>query len=659
MSSCSCHKCSCHDHDHDNHKHHHDHHHDHSKSKGNIIKNFIPEILSGILLVISLIIPWQSTPVEIFAYIVTCLPVGLPILISTFKEWARGDVFNEFTLMVMACVGAFIIGEYPEGVAVLLFYSFGEKLEDVVSGDVKGQIKSLLGKMPRNAVVLKDGERLKVKPEEVKPGMIIVVKPGESIPLDGVLLNESADFNTSAITGESLPRLISEGGSVNSGIIPIDKEVTVEVTKEYNDSSMSRIMGMIEDAAAHRAPSEKILRKITKWYTPLVFSAAVLLFLIPCFIGWINPDFHFIWHEWLERSLVFLVCSCPCALIVSIPLSYFASIGIASKKGILFKGHDSLDALRNVDVVMFDKTGTVTTGNFHVSKIVSLSGNDDRSILAYTSALEVSSKHPLAEAVVEESKKRKITLPQAQNIKTRNHGLTGEIDGREVVIGSGHIMDIFKIDHPETSEGTIIYVAVDKKLIGYIVLEDTIKDGVGETVESLHRRGVREVGILSGDAVSAVNKVSDSIKADIAKGELLPEDKLNIINERKKSGYTVAFVGDGINDSPSLASSDVGIAMGKLGTDMAIESAQVVIAGDDLRKIVEGLDISRKVKSVIIENVSFAFGIKLLVMILGAFGIASLWAAVFADTGVTLITVLWTLYRLKIWQLKEKPLKTT
>lgn len=654
-----CH-CNCSDHNHTDEDLLHSqnfcgcghHHHDH-EAKG--WKKFIPEIISGVLMVIALLIPWSSTFVEIIAYIVSVLPVGIPIMRSTFKEWYKGDFFNEFTLMVLASIGAFCIGEYPEGVAVLLFYSIGEKLEDVVSGDVKSQIKRLLGKMPKQATVIENDERILIEPEKVRPDMVIAVKPGESVPLDGILLSaDGADFNTAAITGESLPRFIKKGMPVNSGVIPVDKEVHISVTHEFSDSSMSRIIHMIEDASLHRAPSETILRKITRWYTPIVFGAAILLFIIPWIVSLCNPDFIFEWAVWLRRSLVFLVCSCPCALIVSIPLTYFASIGIASKKGILFKGHDSLDSMRKVSTALFDKTGTITTGKFHVEKILTFNDIDENVVLSTVASIEQTSKHPLAQAILNECKIRNLSLKDHMDAKTENHGISARIDGKDFLIGSSRIMKSKGIELPDnTVEGTHVYLSIDNKIAGCIILVDTVKEEALEAVKELHLNGVKKIGILSGDATTAVVAAVKSVNADFGEGELMPADKQEIIRKEQREGSVVAFAGDGINDAPALAAANVGIAMGNVGTDLAIESAQVVIAGDDLRKISEGVNISRKVKNVIIENVTFAFGVKLAVMILGAFGIASLWAAVFADTGVTLLTVAWTLYRLKIWELKK------
>lgn len=635
--------------------HHHHHHADGGRKP--LLGGFGAEALSLVLLIATVLIPSDLPWVKVAMFVVAVLPVGIPILLSTFREWRHGDVFNEFTLMVMASIGAFVLGEYAEGVAVLLFYSVGEKLEDVVSGDVKGQIRRLLGKMPRRATVIDGDSRRDMRPEDVRPGMTIAVKPGKSVPLDGTLTGSGPiDFNTAAITGESLPRTFSPGADISSGVIPVDREAVIRVTREYSDSSMTRIMKMIEDASARRAPSETILRKITRWYTPVVFGAALLLFFIPMLIGLLATGFHFEWQVWLNRSLVFLVCACPCALIVSLPLTYFASIGIASRKGILFKGHDSLDALRTVDTVLLDKTGTVTTGRFHVTDVRSSGSLDADGLLAAVAALENESTHPLAKAVVAECSRRNLSAAEATDVKAVDHGITGTVDGHTLVAGSIRLMHDMGVEVPDgiTASATAIYVAEDDRFAGMISLSDTVKPDVAVAVRALHSDGVNTVGILSGDTEGTVESAAREIGADTFRARLLPEEKQKIIAEERARGHKVAFAGDGVNDAPALAAANVGIAMGNVGTDIAIESAQVVITGDDIAKIDEGIHISRRVRYVILENVIFAFGVKIIVMILGAFGIASLWAAVFADTGVTVITVLWTLYRLKIWQLKKK-----
>ena len=563
------------------------------------------------------------------------------------EAWRSGSIMNEFTLMVAATVGAFVIGEYPEGVAVLLFYSFGEKMEDTASDDVKRRIKSLLGRLPETAR-LKEGDTLRtVKPSDLTPGSILVVNPGERIPVDALLLgNREVDFDTSAITGESVPRSFRPGEELSSGIIPVNQSVEVKTTKPFSDSSMTRIMKMIEEAQESKSPTENMLRRITRWYTPLVFACALLLFFIPWIVD-AARGVDFEWMKWLRRSLVFLVCSCPCALVVSIPLSYFASLGNASRRGLLFKGSKYVDAMRDVKTMMFDKTGTLTTGKFHVSAISGITDNNE--IISLAAALDSESSHPLAKAIVEYSLEKNIKPAEAENVTTVSHGMSASVDGKLCLVGSRSLMKKHNVDVPQSSsDASEICVALDGKYMGSIYLLDTVKPEAKDAISRLHALGVTTVEILSGDHKEAVERVRKEIGADSCYASLLPEEKQNIINARREGGNgKVAFVGDGINDAPAIAASDVGVAMGTLGTDIAMESSDIVIAGDSLEKLPEAISLARKVRRVVIENVSFALGIKALVMILGAFGIASLWAAVFADTGVTLITIIWTLLRLR------------
>lgn len=650
---CAC-SCSC----------HHNHSQHHPKEQG-YLRRFLPEIVTILMMIMIRVIDVENNITRLGLYIISLIPVVLPILRSSWDEWKEGDFFNEFTLMLLASIGAFMIGEYPEAVAILLFYSIGEKLEDIVSGNVKGEIKRLMSKMPQEATILRDGDRVTLSPEDVKIGDILVVRPGESVALDGVLLSEGeSNFNTSAITGESIPRAVKSQESVNSGIIPIEREVQIRVTHEWEDSSMMKIIKMIEDASAHRAPSETMLRRITRWYTPLVITAAILIFIVPVLMCIISDNYSFEWQTWLHRSLLFLVCSCPCALIVSIPLTYFSSIGIASKRGILFKGHDSLDMLRRATTLLLDKTGTVTTGEFHVEKIITYGEYNEKEIHRMAYSIERESLHPLALAICREwiNGSGDRDGASVEEVETRSHGMSGRVSGREVMIGSHKLMKKEGIMVPGTEEPTgmtAIYVAIEGKAEGAIYLTDTPKPGIVDTIKALHRQGIKDIGILSGDKEESVRKVSTDIGADFYHAELLPEEKREIIISKRREGNAekrevIVFVGDGINDGPALAVADVGIAMGTIGTDLAIESAQIVIVGDELQKIVEGNKISSRVKHVIIENVTFAFGVKLLIMVMGTIGYASLWAAVFADTGVTLITIIWTLIRLKIWQLKER-----
>lgn len=631
-------------------EHCHDHH-----------STYKVEIFSALLLLITIIL--EHTGIlsrvvdacgislditEITLYLVALIPVGLPVVREMVESWTKGSFMNEFTLMVAATVGAFVIGEYPEGVAVLLFYSFGEKLEDSASDDVKRRIKALLGKLPDEATVKENGTLRKVSPKDLKPGSILVVKPGERVAIDATLMGgHDVEFDTSAITGESVPRAYKPGEEISSGMIPVDQAIEVKTLRAFSDSSMSRIMKMIEEAQATKSPTENLLRRITKWYTPVVFILALLVFFVPWIVDIANGN-TFEWMKWLRRSLVFLVCSCPCALVVSIPLSYFASLGNASRRGLLFKGSKYVDGMRDVDTVVFDKTGTLTTGKFHISAISTAEGIDKKLVLSVAAALDAESNHPLAEAILSQAKADGIEEPTASDVKTVSHGITGMIGGKEAAAGSRTLMRRLNIDVPAAnSDATEICVALDGKYIGSIYLLDTVKPEAAYAIRRLHDLGIRSVEILSGDREEAVKRVAKEIGADKSHASLLPEDKKNIISKLIQQGHKVAFVGDGINDAPAIAAANVGVAMGTLGTDVAMQSSDVVIAGDNLEKLSEAITLARKVRRVVTENVTFAIGVKALVMILGAFGIASLWAAVFADTGVTLITILWTLLRLR------------
>lgn len=620
-----------------------------------------PELLSGILLLLAFMfshfgifachdIPGESRVCwpEAAAYLIALLPVGIPVVREMIESWCHGSVMNEFTLMVAAAAGALLIGEYPEGVAVLLFYSFGEKLEDNASDNVRQRIRSLLGRLPDKAMVKRGDTLVATAPEELAPGTEIVVLPGERVPIDSLLSGTGdVDFDTSAITGESVPRTYHPGQEILSGMIPVDKRIEATTLRPFADSSMTRIMQMIENAQASKSPTEHLLRKITRWYTPAVFVLAMLVLLIPWMVSAIQGE-SFEWHNWLRRSLVFLVCSCPCALVVSIPLSYFASLGVASKNGLLFKGAKFVDALRGVDTVMFDKTGTLTTGEFHVSAVTTAPGIDADSVVRLAAALDSQSQHPLAKAIVREAGRRKLTPLAATEVKTIPHGITGTVDGETVILGSPSLMLKNGIATPKSdSDASEICVARNGKLLGTIFLLDTVKPEAAEAIRLLHREGVRNIVILSGDNPASVSRVAREIGADDYKASLMPADKQQAVADAAATGHRVAFVGDGINDAPAISAATVGVSMGKMGTDLAMESSDVVIAADNLLKLPEGVRLARKVRRVVTENVTFALGVKVLVMTLGACGIASLWAAVFADTGVTLCTVIWTLLRLK------------
>lgn len=628
-----------------------------------ILGGFGREVLSLLMLLVGMLVShsgWWATIsstlgidvpfLNLGYYFIAILPVGFKVAVSTVKAWGHGDFFNEFSLMTLACIGAFVIGEYPEAVAIMLFYSFGEKLEDSASDTARDRIRSLIARMPNEVTVEgSDGTQTVQSPETVEPGCVLVVRPGERVALDGELTgSEPVDVDASAITGESVPVTVEAGSPVASGVIPVDREIRVKVTRRYSDSSMSRLLEMIEEAAAKKSSTETLLRRITRWYTPVVFGVALLLFVVPAILSIVSGNV-FEWNVWLERSLVLLVCSCPCALVVSIPLSYYAAIGNASRFGILFKGSRYLDQLRNIDTLLLDKTGTVTTGAFSVIDVEPAEGHTPDEVLAMAAALDRGSNHPLAKAIVAQAMEKGLVLPEVTDVKTVPHGIAGILDNRaEVLAGSRRLLAARGIVADAVADrGTQVCVAVDGRYVGNIFLEDTLKPDIADTVNQLRRVGVKHIEIMSGDTRAAVARVAERAGIDGYRAEMLPADKQAAVMQLKESGRNVAFVGDGINDAPSLAAADVGIAIGTGGTDVAIESADAVITGHDLRRMVDAVKLSRRIKHVVALNVGLAIGVKAIVMILGACGIATLWAAVFADTGITLITIIITLIALR------------
>lgn len=643
------------------HSHNHSHDHDHGGSQEGW-RGFTREIISGVLLVVCLVLEHTGAFASMgaaiginasgfdwlpmTAYLIALLPVGWPVVVEMFRSWGAGSVMNEFTLMVVACVGAFIIGEYPEGVAVLLFYAIGEKLEDVASDDVRRRVRSLLGRIPDSATVIDNGERRKVSPKNLPVGTRIIVQPGERVPIDAKLEgNDPVDFDTAAITGESVPRSFSPGQELPSGIIPVDRPIEATTVREFDNSSMTRILKMIEDAQAGKSHTETMLRRITKWYTPAVFALALCVFFIPWIVAGVQ-GIAFDWQTWFRRSLVFLVCSCPCALVVSIPLSYFVSLGTASRLGLLFKGSKYLDGMDRLKNVVFDKTGTLTTGEFHVSVVKPAEGVDADTLVSLAAAIDADSTHPLARSICAYAASKGDKVPVAAGVKAVRHGVRGTVDGAEVSVGSGTLMETLGVKVPESSEpGSRICVERDGKYLGSIYLEDTVKEEAAEAIADLHRLGIK-VTILSGDRKEAVERVAKQVGADAWQAEMLPEDKQKKVDTMHQQAPT-AFVGDGINDAPAIAASDVGVAMGTMGTGMAMDTADVIISGDNLKYLARAVLLSRRVKLTVAENVTFALLVKAVVMILGAFGIATLWAAVFADTGVTLITILFTMLMLR------------
>lgn len=621
----------CHHHDHE-HEHAHDHHHDSTPHMWVIMG------ISIILLVWGLIanpLPEYEWAIFVCAY----FPIGLPILKAAYGEIRHGDIFNEFTLMIIATIGAFAIGEYPEAIAVLLFYSIGEYFQGRAVGRARRDIKALVNLRPDKAVVVdENGKRTETAPESVQPGAIIEVKAGGRIPLDGTLLTEHADFDTAALTGESMPRSLKTNDEVLAGMIALSHVVRIKVSRPATESALQRILNMVQDAARHKAPAEMFIRRFARVYTPTVIALAAGIALIPPLISGTG------WSEWLYRALVFLVISCPCALVVSVPLCYFRGIGVASRHGILFKGGNYLDAITRIRQVVFDKTGTLTSGKFGVVRVDTHNGFSKNEVLGYAAAVERFSTHPIAQAIACHAEALE-TAEAAGIEETSGKGLRGTVNGKEVIAGHPDFLRQLHIEVParlETEEAyTCVYCAIDGKLAGVIALCDEAKAEAAEAVERLHKLNIDNVCILSGDREPVVKALAQELGVDEYHGALLPEDKARLFSEIKKrnpEGH-VAFVGDGINDAPVLALSDVGIAMGGGGADAAVETADVVIQTDNPSRVADALLIGRHTRHIVQLNITLAIGVKVIVLIAGALGFTSLWAAVLADTGVALLCV--------------------
>lgn len=582
---------------------------------------------------------WFSGDVVRLAwYVVAFLPVGLGVMREAWECATEKEVFSEFMLMSVASVGAFIIGEYPEAVAVMLFYCIGETLQDMAVDRARDNIKSLMEFRPDHASLVCGGTVKTVKPDDVKPGDVIEVKPGERVPLDGELTGNEAEFNTAALTGESVPRMIETGGEVLAGMIAVDSVVRLKVTRKAGDSAVARILSMVEEASSRKAPAELFIRKFARVYTPVVTCLAVLTIILPLLWSLVSPSFTYVFSDWFYRALIFLVISCPCALVISVPLSYFSGIGAASTRGILFKGGNYIDAMTHVDTVVFDKTGTLTRGVFSVVKVDG--GNTDE-MINVVAAMERGSNHPIAKAIVSHAKGGNAEVNNVKDVA--GYGMTATCGKDSWVAGTLRMLDREHISYPEELARvpeTIVACAKNGQYVGCILLADTLKDDAAEAVKNLRKAGVKHIEILSGDKQALVDKVSAELRVDRGNGDLLPQGKLERIETLKREGHNVAFTGDGINDAPVLALSNVGIAMGGLGADMAIETADVVIQNDRPSMVAEAIRISRRTRGVVRQNIVFAIGVKVLVMALGLAGIANLWGAVFADVGVALLAVL-------------------
>ena len=624
---------------------HTDDEHDHSHSVGNdsIFNMFLPAIISLVLLLAGIALDnwfpqtWFKDWVRITWYIVTYIPVGLPVLKEAIESIRKGEVFSEFFLMGIATIGAFAIGEYPEGVAVMLFYTVGEIFQTLAVSRAKSNIKSLLDQRPDEVTVLKNREPQTVKAETVSIGEILQLKPGEKLGLDGELLSETASFNTSALTGESKPDSKKKGETVLAGMINLHTVSQVKVTTVYTDSKLSKILELVQNATSQKAPTELFIRKFAKIYTPIVVLLAVAICLLPFFF---LENYEF--RDWLYRALVFLVISCPCALVISIPLGYFGGIGAASKNGILFKGGNFMDSLSSIQNVVMDKTGTMTEGVFKVQEVVFDAAFNQDEMLQMINVLESHSTHPVATAIHEYVGKPNNEIRLENTEEIAGHGLKSTINGRDLLVGNFKLMDKFGISYdldPNSIVYTTIAVAYDHRFVGYITIADRIKEDAQETINLLHKLHVKAT-MLSGDKSTVVKYVAEQLGIDNAFGDLLPEDKVNRVQEIKAKGESVAFVGDGVNDAPVVALSDVGIAMGGLGSDATIETADVVIQDDKPSKIPMAINIGKQTKKIVWQNIGLAFGVKAIVLVLGAGGLATMWEAVFADVGVALLAIL-------------------
>ncbi len=623
----------------------------HIEKKESIFAEYWKVGLSFILLISGIIMNALELPFfregyfSLIWYVVAYLPVGLPVMKEAWESMKDKDYFSEFTLMFVATLGAFYIGEYPEGVAVMLFYSVGELFQEKAVDKAKRNIGALLDVRPEEAAVVRDGRVIIENPQNVKVGETIEIKTGGRVPLDGMMLNEVAAFNTAALTGESVPRSIRMGEEVLAGMIVTDKVIRIKVIRPFDKSALARILELVQNASERKAPAELFIRKFARVYTPIVIGLAVLIVLLPFIYSLITPQFLFTFNDWLYRALVFLVISCLCALVVSIPLGYFGGIGAASRLGILFKGGNYLDAVTKINTVVFDKTGTLTKGTFEVQSCNCESGVSEEELIRMIASVESSSTHPIAKAVVNYAGRRDIELSSVTDSKEyAGLGLEAAVNGIQVLAGNGRLLSKFQIEYPPellSITDTIVVCAIGNKYAGYLLLSDSLKEDAKIAIQNLKALGIQNIQILSGDKQSIVSNFAEKLGISEAYGDLLPDGKVKHLEElRQHTENQVAFVGDGMNDAPVLALSNVGIAMGGLGSDAAIETADVVIQTDQPSKVAEAIKVGKLTRRIVWQNISLAFGVKLLVLILGAGGLATLWEAVFADVGVALIAIM-------------------
>ena len=595
-------------------------------------------ITSTILFIIALVVQFQNIWINRFFYLLSYIIVGFEILKKAFRNIKRGKVFDENFLMSVATIGAFAIQEFPEAVAVMLFYQIGELFQDYAVDKSRKSISSLMNLRPDYANVLRNDKEEKIDPDEVKIDEVIIVKPGEKIPLDGLVMEGNSFIDTKALTGEPTPKRVNTGDEILSGCINLEGILKIQVKKEYDESTVSKILELVENASSKKSKSEKFITKFAKYYTPIVVIIAIFLAIVPPLI--IKSA---TFSDWIYRALSFLVVSCPCALVISIPLSFFGGIGGASRNGILIKGSNYLEALANLETVVFDKTGTLTEGSFKVQKINSI-GISEEELIEIAAYAEWYSNHPIAKSVKQEYNKNveKVKIKDVKEVTGK--GIVASIDEKQVLVGNEKLMQEYSINYEKSKEiGTILYIAINNIFSGTVLISDRVKDDSIKCIELIKTNGIKKTIMLTGDKKEIAEHISKELGIDTVHSELLPDEKVKKMEEllkNKTQNKKIAFVGDGINDAPVLAVADIGIAMGGLGSDSAIEAADIVIMNDEPSKLNTAIKIAKKTMKIVKENIIFAIAVKILVLILSAIGIATMWEAVFADVGVAIIAIL-------------------
>ena len=617
-----------------------DHHHHENITKVKLYRI----IISIVLFATPFLLKLEGTP-RLLVYLTSYFIVGYDVIIRALRNIARGSAFDENFLMTLATVGAFIIGEYPEGVAVMLFYQVGELFQGMAVNYSRRSISALLDIRPDYANLERNNEIVIVDPEDVHIGDYIIIKPGEKVPLDGIVVEGSSTLDTSNITGESVPRSINIGDNIISGVVNNHGLLKVQVNKEFGESTIVKILDLVENASSKKAPTENFITKFARYYTPIVVFIALGIGVIPTLLG---GDF----REWAYKAFVFLVISCPCALVISIPLGFFGGIGGASKAGILVKGGNYLEALNDVDTIVFDKTGTITKGVFKVTEIISYGDYTEEEVLEFAAYGESFSNHPIGKSILDAYNKDVNKDYISEYSQVSGKGILVEIDNIPMIIGNKNFLEEHNIDVQETqSIGTTVYIARQSTHIGTIIVSDELKDNVKEDIKALKNLGIKEVIMLSGDNTHIAQLVGEKAGVDKIYGDLLPQDKVSIFEDiisKKKAHPKTIFVGDGVNDAPVLARADVGIAMGGMGSDAAIEASDIVIMTDEIGKIGTAIKIANKTKKIVTQNIILAIGLKLLILVLGVYGLATMWQAVFADVGVSIIAILNSIRALKV-----------